>query len=66
MPKGGKREGAGRKPVHDEISARDICQSAIIKKWGSLQNGIEFLLDSNEPGLLKFAFEHAIGMPKER
>lgn len=62
---GGARPGAGRKPVHDEIAARELCQSAIIKKFGSLQAGIEFLLDSNEPTLLKFAFEHAIGKPAD-
>lgn len=66
MAKGGKREGAGRKPVHDEMMAREICQTAIINKYGSLQDGIEFLLDSNEPTLLKFAFEHAIGKPREK
>lgn len=65
MAKGGKREGAGRKPVHDEMMAREICQTAIIKKYGSLQAGIEFLLDTNEPTLLKFAFEHAIGKPAD-
>jgi hypothetical protein len=66
MGLGGKRPGAGRKPVHDEMMAREICQSAIIKKFGSLQAGIEFLLDSEEATLMKFAYEHAYGKPRER
>ena len=66
MALGGKRPGAGRKPVHDEVHARNICQKAIIKKFGSLEAGIEFLLESNEPSLIKFAFEHAMGKPREK
>ncbi len=66
MATGGKRAGAGRKPVHDEIMARELSQSAIIKKFGSIEEGICFLLDSGEPTLIKFAFEHALGKPREK
>ena len=66
MGVGGKRQGAGRKPVSYEISAREICQSAIIRKFGTLEKGIEYLLESEEPTLIKFAYEHAFGKPVER
>jgi hypothetical protein len=66
MASGGKRVGAGRKPVHEEQKARELCQSAIINKYGSLEAGIEFLLMTEEPALLKFAFEHAIGKPVDK
>lgn len=64
--KGGARAGAGRKPVHDEIHARDLSVAAIIRKFGSLEDGLVSLLESNEPSLIKFVFEHAIGKPREK
>jgi hypothetical protein len=66
MALGGKRPGAGRKPVHDEIEAKNISQKAIINKFGSLQEGMEFLLGTGEPTLIKFVYEHCFGKPKER
>ena len=66
MPKGGARKGAGRKPVHDEMQAKELCQSAIVAKFGSLDAGVQFLLESGEPALLKFVFEHAIGKPVDK
>ena len=64
--KGGARPGAGRKPVHDEIKARELAISAIVTKFGSLEAGLISLLESNEPTLIKFVYEHAIGKPKEK
>ena len=66
MGLGGKRIGAGRKPVHDEMKARDLCQTAIINKFGTLEAGLQFLLESEEPTLMKFVFEHAIGKPTDK
>jgi hypothetical protein len=63
--KGGARPNSGRKPIHDEVKSRDLAIGAIIKKFGSIEEGLIFLLDSNEPQLQKFVFEHAIGKPKE-
>jgi hypothetical protein len=63
--KGGARVGAGRKPVHEEIKARDLAISAIVSKFGSLEKGLVSLLDSGEPTLVKFVYEHAIGKPKD-
>lgn len=57
---------SGRKPVHDEIKSRDICLQAIEAQFGSLLEGIQALLASGEPTLIKFVYEHAIGKPKER
>jgi hypothetical protein len=63
--KGGARVGAGRKPVHEEIKARDLAISAIVSKFGSLEDGLIELLNSYEPTLIKFVYEHAIGKPKD-
>jgi hypothetical protein len=63
--KGGARVGAGRKPVHEEIKARDLAISAIVSKFGSLEDGLIQLLNSDEPTLIKFVYEHAIGKPKD-
>jgi hypothetical protein len=60
MARGGARNGAGRKPVHDEINARELCKSAIINKFGSLEAGLKALLESNEPTLQKFVYEHRV------
>lgn len=57
---------SGRKPVHDEIRARDICIEAIESNFGSLLEGLQALLNSGEPSLIRFVYEHALGKPKER
>jgi hypothetical protein len=64
--KGGARIGAGRKPLHDDIRARDLCLAAIEANFGSLLEGLQALLQSGEPTLIKFVYEHALGKPKER
>ena len=64
--KGGSRPGAGRKAVHDEIEAKNISQKAIINKFGSLQEGMEFLLTTGEPSLIKFVYEHCFGKPRDK
>jgi hypothetical protein len=66
MAKGGARPGAGRKRVHDEIAARDIAIKAIITVYGSLEEGMQKLLLSTEPSLMKFVFEHALGKPADK
>jgi hypothetical protein len=63
---GGARQGAGRKKVHDEIAARDIAIQAIVSVYGSLEEGMQRLLLSTEPSLMKFVFEHALGKPAEK
>jgi hypothetical protein len=62
---GGARPGAGRKPLHEELRVRNLCIAAIEQIHGTLQDGLVSLLQSGEPTLIKFVYEHAIGKPKE-
>jgi hypothetical protein len=39
---------------------------AVVKYYGSIEDGLIALLQSGEPGLQKFVFEHAIGKPTEK
>ena len=66
MAKGGARPGAGRKTKTDEDKARDLAIQGIKNVCGSEEKAFEYLLKSGEPSLIKFAFEHAFGKPKER
>lgn len=66
MANGGARAGAGRKPKSDEARIQAIAAKAMIKKFGSEQRAFEYLLNSKEPSLIKFAFEHAFGKPREK
>lgn len=66
MSHGGARKGAGRKPVHDEIAAKDIAIKAIVGVYGSLEDGMRGLLSSGEPSLIKFVYEHAMGKPADK
>lgn len=66
MPKGGKRIGAGRKPKVEEDKVRNLAIKAIVSKYGSEEKGLNALLESGEPSLIKFVYEHAYGKPKER
>jgi hypothetical protein len=65
MAKGGVREGAGRPSKVDEERVRTLAVSAIEAKHGSLEKGFKALLDTMEPVLMKFVWEHAVGKPKE-
>jgi protoporphyrinogen oxidase len=58
MPSGGANRGQGRKPVAEE--------NAIIKKYGSLEKGLQTLLESDRDPLVKFVFEHALGKPVDK
>jgi hypothetical protein len=66
MGHGGARQGAGRKSARDEEKARRLCIAAIEKKYGSIEGGLVKLLESDEPSLMKFVFEHAIGKPTDK
>lgn len=63
---GGPGRGGGRKSKTYEEKVRKYALAAIVKKWGSLEGGLEALLDSHEPVLMRFVFEHAFGKPKEQ
>lgn len=66
MSRGGAREGAGRKSVRDETLAKNLCLAAIKTKYGSIEQGLVHLLESKDPALKKFVFEHAIGKPTDK
>lgn len=66
MGRGGIRPGQGRKAASDEIMAKELSQKAIINKFGTLEAGMEFLLTTGEPSLVKFVYEHCFGKPKEK
>lgn len=65
MPRGGARTGAGRKSVATEEKTREKAKAAIQAKYETLEKGLESLLNSGEPALVKFVFEHAFGKPVE-
>jgi hypothetical protein len=65
MPAGGYREGSGRKTVAAEEKTRSLCKAAIAGVYGSVEDGLKSLLLSQEPALVKFVFEHALGKPPE-
>ena len=62
---GGVRANSGRKSAAEEFGTRSIAQAAIIKKYGSLEDGVIALLKSDEPVLQRWVFEHALGKPVE-
>jgi len=66
MPAGGSRPGAGRKTKAEELKSSGIALEAITEKYGSLKEGMMFLLDSKEPNLIKFVFEHAAGKAPDK
>jgi hypothetical protein len=66
VAKGGVRPGAGRPSKVDEERVRDLSVNAIKAHYGSEELGFKALLDSKEPVLIKFVFEHAYGKPTEK
>jgi len=66
MANGGARPGAGRKTKAEEDRVRNLAVKSIISKYGSEEAGFKSLLESGEPSLQKFVFEHAFGKPKEK
>jgi hypothetical protein len=66
VAKGGARPGAGRPTKADEERVRDLSVNAIIALYGSEKKGFQSLLESGEPVLIKFVFEHAYGKPTEK
>lgn len=63
---GGARHGAGRKSKADEEKVKQQSLAAITELYGSIEKGFEKLLTSNEPSLIKFVWEHAVGKPREK
>lgn len=65
MPRGGARPGGGRKSLAAEQQTAQEARKAIIAKYQSIEGGLTHLLNSNEPILIKWVFEHALGKPPE-
>ena len=66
MAKGGARIGAGRKSVAEELNTRQIAMQTLVNKFGSKEGALNYLIETNEPSLLKFVYEHAFGKPIEK
>lgn len=66
MGHGGKRAGAGRPSIAEEVNSRELAISALKNKFGDITKALEYLLSSDHPQLIKFVYEHAFGKPVER
>ena len=64
--KGGVRPGAGRPTIAKELATADLARNVLIKKYGSLNEALIALLQTEEPALLKFVFEHAFGKSPDK
>jgi hypothetical protein len=63
--KGGARPGSGRPTKADEDKVRNLAVGAIVAKYGSEEAGFSALIESGEPALIKWVYEHGYGKPKE-
>ena len=66
MAKGGARPGAGRKSLSEEVNSQQVAMSTLVSKFGSKEAAFEYLIDSQEPALIKFVYEHAFGKPQDK
>jgi len=64
--KGGKRVGAGRKSLAEEVNSQQMAISALVSKFGSKEAAFTYLLGTEEPALIKFVYEHAFGKPQDK
>lgn len=64
--RGGAQPGAGRKKRVDEEWARKTCIAAIEKLYGSVEEGIEHVLSSNDDKIKLFIWEHVLGIPETK
>lgn len=64
--KGGKRPGAGRPTVAKELGTAQLAKDSLIAKYGDLKSALNALLETKEPSLIKFVFEHAFGKAPDK
>lgn len=64
--KGGARPGSGRPTLAKELATADIARGTLIRKYGTLEKAMEFLLTTDEPTLIKFVYEHAFGKSPDK
>ena len=55
-----------RKSKYDGVEVVKLSLQAIEDKYGGLKEGFIALLESDEPTLMRWVFEHAFGKPKEK
>lgn len=67
-PKGGRREGAGRKPKADEEKIKNFALNAMVEVFGSEEEAWQSLSQQAKDSFphLKLLFEYRYGKPKER
>lgn len=66
MPSGGPGRGGGRKPAALEFETSKKAIAAIVEKFGTIEKGFVSLLESDEPILQRFVWEHAVGKPTDK
>lgn len=66
MGRGGPRPGSGRRSIADEENTRAKAKAAISGLYGSVEEGLKKLLQSGEPVLIRFVYEHACGKPPDQ
>ena len=66
--KGGRREGAGRKPKAEEEKIKNFALNAMVETFGSEEKAWKSLSDQAKDSFphLKLLFEYKYGKPKER
>ena len=64
--RGGARPGAGRKSVAKELQTGEMARKALRDHFGSLDEALIALLQTGEPSLQKFVFEHAFGKSPDK
>jgi len=66
--KGGRREGAGRKPKEDEVKIKNFALNAMVEVFGSEEKAWQSLSKQAKDSFphLKLLFEYRYGKPKER
>ena len=66
--KGGRREGAGRKPKEDEVKIKNFALNAMVDVFGSEEKAWQSLSKQAKDSFphLKLLFEYRYGKPKER
>jgi len=63
---GGVRPGSGRKKRVDEEWSRMICIKAVTAKYGSVEAGIEAILEGEEEKLKAIIWHHILGVPETK
>ena len=63
--RGGAQPGAGRKRKVDEEWARKVCIDAVVKKYGSLEEGIQQVLSGQDEKIKLLVWTHILGQPEQ-